>query len=47
MNRTKFRRRLGSMQFLFIVLIDKEGRIIARNLRGEKVREAILKVINN
>lgn len=27
----------------FIVLIDKEGKIIARGLRGEKVKEAILK----
>ena len=26
----------------FIVLIDKEGRILARGLRGEKVKEAIL-----
>lgn len=31
----------------FIVLIDKEGRIIARDLRGEKVKEAILKAKGN
>ena len=31
----------------FIVLIDKEGRIVERNLRGENVREAIVKARNN
>lgn len=31
----------------FIVLIDKDGRILERGLRGEKVKEAILKARNN
>ena len=31
----------------FIVLIDKKGRILARGLRGEKVREEILKARMN
>ena len=43
----KIQKAFGFYAITFIVLIDKEGRIIARNLRGEKVREAILKVINN
>lgn len=30
----------------FLVVIDKEGKLIARNVRGEQVREAILKVRN-
>ena len=33
----------GFYSIPFIVLIDKEGRIVARGLRGEKVREEILK----
>lgn len=34
----------GFYSIPFIVLIDKEGRILARGLRGEKVKEEILKV---
>ena len=34
----------GFYSIPFIVLIDKEGRILARRLRGEKVKEEILKV---
>ena len=30
----------------FLVVIDKEGKLIARNVRGEQVREAILKARN-
>ena len=30
----------------FLVVIDKEGKLIARNIRGEQVREAILKARN-
>ncbi len=33
----------GFYQIPFIVLIDKEGKIIARDLRGDKVKEAIEK----
>ena len=29
-----------------ITIIDKEGKLIARNVRGEQVREAILKARN-
>lgn len=28
----------------FLVVIDKEGKLAARNVRGEQVREAILKI---
>ena len=30
----------------FLVVIDKEGKLIARNVRGEQVRKAILKARN-
>ena len=33
----------GFYQIPFLVLIDKEGKIVARDLRGEKVKEAIEK----
>ena len=33
----------GFYQIPFLVLIDKDGKIIARDLRGEKVKEAIEK----
>ncbi len=36
----------GFYQIPFIVLIDKEGKIIARDLRGDKVKEAIEKARN-
>ena len=42
----KIQKAFGFYAIPFIVLIDKEGRIIARNLRGEKVREGkLLKII--
>lgn len=36
----------GFYSIPFIVLIDKDGKVLARGLRGEKVREAILKARN-
>lgn len=38
----KIQQAYGFNSIPFIVLIDKEGKILARNLRGDKVREAIL-----
>ena len=43
----KLQRAYGFYSIPFIVLIDKEGRVIGRDLRGEKVKEAILKARNN
>lgn len=40
-------RAYGFYSIPFIVLIDRNGKVIGRNLRGEKVREAILKARNN
>lgn len=40
-------RAYGFYSIPFIVLIDKEGKVLGRDLRGEKVREAILKARNN
>lgn len=37
----------GFFQLPFIMLIDKDGRIASRHLRGEAVKEAILKLIEN
>lgn len=37
----------GFFQLPFIMLIDKDGRIVSRHLRGEAVKEAILKLIEN
>lgn len=42
----KLQRAFGFYSIPFIVLIDKEGHLIARDLRGEQVREAILKARN-
>ena len=39
-------RAYGFYSIPFIVLIDQEGRVIGRDLRGEKVREAILQARN-
>ena len=39
----KLQKAFGFYSIPFIVLIDKEGRFMARDLRGEQVREAILK----
>ncbi|MDE6163585.1 MAG: TlpA family protein disulfide reductase [Bacteroides sp.] len=36
----------GFYSIPFLVVIDKEGKLIARNVRGEQVREAILKARN-
>lgn len=43
----KLQRAYGFYSIPFIVLIDKEGRILGRDLRGEQVKEAILKARNN
>lgn len=40
-------RAYGFYSIPFIVLIDKDGRVIGRDLRGEKVREAIQKAREN
>ena len=40
-------RAYGFYSIPFIVLINKEGRVIGRELRGEQIREAILKARNN
>lgn len=40
-------RAYGFYSIPFIVLIDKNGRVIGRDLRGEKVREAILEAREN
>lgn len=40
-------RAYGFYSIPFIVLIDKNGKVIGRDLRGEKVREAILKARSN
>ena len=37
----------GFYQIPFIILIDKDGKTIARGLRGDKVREAIEKARNS
>ena len=42
----KLQRAFGFYSIPFIVLIDKERRLIAREFRGEQVREAILKARN-
>ena len=34
----------GFYSIPFLVVIDKEGKLAARNVRGEQVREAILKI---
>lgn len=39
-------RAYGFYSIPFIVLIDKEGNFIERDIRGEKVKEAILKARN-
>lgn len=39
----KIQRAYGFYSIPFIVLIDKDGKILERELRGEKVKEAILK----
>ena len=39
----KIQRAYGFYSIPFIVLIDKEGRLLAKDLRGEKVKEEILK----
>lgn len=36
----------GFYSIPFLVVIDKEGKLVARNVRGEQVREAILKTRN-
>lgn len=36
----------GFYSIPFLVVIDKEGKLVARNVRGEQVREAILKARN-
>jgi len=40
-------RAYGFLQIPFIMLLDKKGRIVCRHLRGEAVREAILKLRNH
>lgn len=37
----------GFYSIPFLVVIDKEGRLVARNVRGVQVKEAILKARNN
>lgn len=37
----------GFFQLPFIMLIDKQGRIVSRHLRGEAVKDAILKLMDN
>ena len=37
----------GFYSIPFLVVIDKEGKLAARNVRGEQVREAILKIRQN
>ena len=39
----KIQRAYGFYSIPFIVLIDKEGRLLAKDLRGERVKEEILK----
>ena len=34
---------MGFYSIPFFVLIDKEGRLLAKDLRGERVKEEILK----
>lgn len=43
----KIQRAYGFYSIPFIVLIDKEGRLLAKDLRGEKVKEEILKARKN
>lgn len=43
----KIQRAYGFYSIPFIVLIDKEGRLLAKDLRGEKVKEEILKAREN
>lgn len=44
---SEFRTQFGFNQIPFIALIDANGRLIARNLRGEDVKSEILKLRNN
>lgn len=37
----------GFFQIPFMIFLDKKGRILARHLRGDKVKEMILKIKNN
>ena len=43
----KIQRAYGFYSIPFIVLIDKEGRLLAKDLRGERVKEEILKARAN
>ena len=43
----KIQRAYGFYSIPFIVLIDKEGRLLAKDLRGERVKEEILKARTN
>lgn len=43
----EIQRAYGFYSIPFIVLIDRDGRVICRDLCGEKVREAILKARKN
>ena len=38
-------RAFGFFQIPFLILVDKNGKIVARHLRGEQVREEIMKII--
>lgn len=45
--KTPFQKQFGFSQIPFIILISKDGKILARNLRGENVKNEILKYRNN
>ncbi len=45
-NKSKFKEQFGFSTIPFIALIDKNGKLAARNLRGENVKNEILKLRN-
>ena len=44
---SKLREQFGFSQIPFIVLIGKDGKLAARNLRGEDVKNKIIELRNN